>query len=688
MARTLFVASPEPRTGKPMITVGLASFFSEKGMSVGLLRPIVQDRSTDYMLNLFNSGEFIAAPAVGALTYSEFLEDPKGAMPAIVDTYRKLAANVDVVLVSGSDFEGVAGFDEFEFNCRISANIGAHMAVVLSALDRTPQQVMDAGRLAIATAKGEFADVAGVVISRAPKDDLNSYRHKVEKIPTYVVPEDPLLTAPRVVDILNSTDAQMISGKRENMLREAESLLVCGMNATHVLERLRDGQVVIAAADRPELLITVAAAHAASGAPDLAGLLLNGEFTTPPRVLDLIADLVPDLPIMSVPTNTFETAQAASKTRGPVLLSTPRKLKVAQEIVREHIPPFAMESILGAPKVDIVTPLMFQTDLLEKAAANRQRIVLPEPEDDRVLEAAATVLRKGVADLILLGDEEKVLARAAELKLDLSKARIISPHDEELVEKYATEFARLREKKGVTLEQAREKIQDVSYFGTMMVHMNDADGMVSGAAHTTAHTIVPSFQTIKTKPGTSIVSSVFLMLMKDRVHVYGDCAVNLDPTAEQLADIAISSAETAAQFGVEPRVAMISYSTGTSGSGPDVDKVREATELVRQKAPELAVDGPLQFDASVDETVAKKKVPDSPVAGKATVFIFPDLNTGNTTYKAVQRSSGAVAVGPILQGLNKPVNDLSRGALVEDIINTVAITAVQAQALHADSSDK
>ena len=326
-----------------------------------------------------------------------------------------------------------------------------------------------------------------------------------------------------------------------------------------------------------------------------------------------------------------------------------------------------------------VTPLAFQADLIERARAERKRIVLPEPDDDRVLRAADAILRRGIADLVLLGDETTVRARATELGLDIAAARVVATNDPELLEKYAEEFARLRAKKGVTLEQAREKVQDVSYFGTMMVHMGDADGMVSGAAHTTAHTIVPSFQIIKTKPGTSIVSSVFLMLLQDRVLVYGDCAVNPEPNAAELADIAISSAATARQFGVEPRVAMLSFSTGTSGKGADVDKVREATELVRAKEPDLAVEGPIQYDAAIDPTVAAKKAPDSLVAGRANVFIFPDLSSGNIGYKAVQRSSGAIAIGPVLQGLNKPVNDLSRGALVEDIINTVAITAVQAQ---------
>lgn len=339
----------------------------------------------------------------------------------------------------------------------------------------------------------------------------------------------------------------------------------------------------------------------------------------------------------------------------------------------------AAATLRGTEAPTAVTPLAFQADLIERARADRKRIVLPEPDDDRVLQAAAQVLAAGIADITFVGDADYVAKRAGELGLDLSAAQVISVNDPAYLERYAEEFARLRAKKGVTLEQAREKVTDVSYFGTMMVHMGDADGMVSGAAHTTAHTIVPSFQIIKTAPGVSVVSSIFLMAMKDRVWAFGDCAVNPNPTAEQLADIAVTSARTAAQFGVTPRVAMLSYSTGTSGSGPDVDVVVEATRLAREKAPELAIEGPIQFDAAVDEAVASKKLPGSEVAGKATVFVFPELEAGNIGYKAVQRSSGALAVGPILQGLNKPVNDLSRGALVEDIVNTVALTAVQAQ---------
>ena len=373
-------------------------------------------------------------------------------------------------------------------------------------------------------------------------------------------------------------------------------------------------------------------------------------------------------------------AEAAAASVVAVILTggTP-SLEVDVPVLTLPLGEDAAATLRAAATPTAVTPLAFQADLIERARADRKRIVLPEPDDDRVLQAAAQVLAAGIADITFVGDADYVAKRSGELGLDLSAAQVVSVDDPAYRERYAEEFARLRAKKGVTLAQAREKVTDVSYFGTMMVHMGDADGMVSGAAHTTAHTIVPSFQIIKTAPGVSVVSSIFLMAMKDRVWAFGDCAVNPNPTPEQLADIAVTSARTAAQFGVTPRVAMLSYSTGTSGAGPDVDAVVEATRLAREKAPELAIEGPIQFDAAVDAAVASKKLPGSDVAGKATVFVFPSLEAGNIGYKAVQRSSGALAVGPVLQGLNKPVNDLSRGALVEDIVNTVALTAVQAQ---------
>ena len=340
--------------------------------------------------------------------------------------------------------------------------------------------------------------------------------------------------------------------------------------------------------------------------------------------------------------------------------------------------PADFAGLVAAAKSDVRTPLMFQHELMERARNNRRTIVLPEADEERILRAAAILAAGDIADLILLGDPAAVAARADELGLDLAGVRVQDPTDAALVERFAAEYARLRAHKGVTEAQARETLTDLSYFATMMIHLGLADGMVSGAVHTTANTIRPALEFIKTTPGTSIVSGYFLMCLHDRVLVFADCAVNPNPTAENLAEIALASAQTAASFGIEPKVALLSYSTGTSGAGPDVERVAEAARLLRERAPELPVEGPIQFDAAIDPVVAATKLPGSPVAGAATVFIFPDLNTGNTTYKAVQRTAGAIAIGPVLQGLRKPINDLSRGALIADIVNTVAITAIQA----------
>jgi phosphate acetyltransferase len=485
---------------------------------------------------------------------------------------------------------------------------------------------------------------------------------------------------------MDSVAGTLVAGDGELLSREVEDVLVGAMSIEHLLERLHDGVVVIVPGDRSDILLGLLMAHTAEGFPSLAGIILNGGFTPPAIVERLVDGLGSRLPLIRTDLGTFKSASAAAGTRGRLTADSQRKVDTALALFEKHTDAEEALAALEVPAPEVVTPLMFEYELLDRARSDRKHVVLPEGSDDRILRAASTLLQREVADLTILGDEASIRSRATELGLDLSAAKVIDPKSGQLLERFAAEYTELRKHKGMTVERAREIVSSVSYFGTMMVQLGLADGMVSGAAHTTAHTIKPSFEIIKTTPGTSVVSSVFLMCLEDRVLVYGDCAVNPDPTAEQLADIAISSAETAAQFGIEPRIAMLSYSTGSSGSGADVDKVRTATELVRERRPDLSVEGPIQYDAAVDASVAQTKMPDSAVAGRATVFVFPDLNTGNNTYKAVQRSAGAVAVGPVLQGLRKPVNDLSRGALVQDIVNTVAITAIQAQALTSEGS--
>ena len=685
MARSIYIASPSAGTGKSTVALGLIVCLTKVVAKVGVFRPFVdsRDRGADPFLALLLARSGSSAPATGCIgvTWDEYHADPEEALSRIVSSYRALARDHDVVIIDGSDFTDVAGTPELDLNARVAANIGVPVLLVVSGRD-APEDVRASVEVSVAEIAENHARTVAVIANRCPaatRGAVAAALSGIEGLTVTTLPEVPLLSAPSVREIADAVEGTLIAGDAALLEREAEGVLVAAMDVSHVLERLAEGQVVIVPADRSAVIISLAAAHASTGFPNLAGLVLNGGFRVAPHVLKLIRGLEQPLPVITSPLDTFAAASVAGSLRGKLGGASEHKLDVAVTTFEQETDLGALLATLEVEPSDVVTPIMFQAELVEHARAARKTIVLPESDDDRILRAADAIMRRGIADIVLLGDETTVRARAAELGLDISAARVVSTSDPALSEKYAAEFARLRAKKGVTLEQARERIQDVSYFGTMMVHMGDADGMVSGAAHTTAHTIVPSFQIIKTRPGTSIVSSVFLMLLEDRVLVYGDCAVNPDPTAEQLADIAISSAATARQFGVEPRVAMLSFSTGTSGKGADVDKVRRATELVRAKAPELAVEGPIQYDAAIDPAVAAKKAPDSLVAGRANVFIFPDLSSGNIGYKAVQRSSGAIAIGPVLQGLNKPVNDLSRGALVEDIINTVTITAVQAQ---------
>lgn len=683
MARSIYIASPNAGTGKSTVALGLIVCLTKVVAKVGVFRPFVDSRDEDPFLNLLLARSGSATPAAQCIgvTWDEYHAAPEESLSRIVDAYRAMARDHDVVIIDGSDFTDVAGTPELDLNARVAANIGVPVLLVVSGRG-APEDVRASVEVSVAEIAENHARTVAVIANRCPaatRGAVAAALSGIEGLTVTTLPEVPLLSAPSVREIADAVEGTLIAGDAALLEREAEGVLVAAMDVSHVLERLAEGQVVIVPADRSAVIISLAAAHASTGFPNLAGLVLNGGFRVAPHVLKLIRGLEQPLPVITSPLNTFAAASVAGSLRGRLGGASEHKLDVAVTTFEQETDLGALLATLEVEPSDVVTPIMFQAELVEHARAVRKTIVLPESDDDRILRAADAIMRRGIADIVLLGDETTVRARAAELGLNISAARVVSTSDPVLSEKYAAEFARLRAKKGVTLEQARERIQDVSYFGTMMVHMGDADGMVSGAAHTTAHTIVPSFQIIKTRPGTSIVSSVFLMLLEDRVLVYGDCAVNPEPTAEQLADIAISSAATARQFGVEPRVAMLSFSTGTSGKGADVDKVRRATELVRAKAPELAVEGPIQYDAAIDPTVAAKKAPESAVAGRANVFIFPDLSSGNIGYKAVQRSSGAVAVGPVLQGLNKPVNDLSRGALVEDIINTVAITAVQAQ---------
>ncbi|MDI6944787.1 phosphate acetyltransferase [Microbacterium barkeri] len=699
MARSIYITSAEGHSGKSTAALGVLDALSRATPRVGVFRPIARSSAErDYVLEMLldHDGVDLAYEECVAVTYDDVRADPDAALARIVERFKAVEAKCDAVVVLGSDYTDVGSPAELAYNARVAVNLGTPVLLVLggraqqghteqlgTTSPRTPEEVAQIAALAVSELVRERAELLATIVNRADgarRDEILAAVGAVTpSAPVWAIPEDRMLVAPSMGDVLRAVDGRLVNGDEALLTREALGVVIAAMSMENVLPRLTEGACLIVPGDRSEVLLAALLANASGTFPSIAGIILNGPFEVPEAVSRLLEGLGSRLPVIRADGDTYTTAVRVMSARGRLAAGSPQRYNLALSLFESSVDVEELTRVLGVARATVVTPLMFEYTLLERARADRRHIVLPEGDDDRVLRAAGILLQRGVAELTILGEPFEVRARAIELGVDIREAHVLSPFDPVHVHKFATEYARLRAHKGVTYERAADTVTDVSYFGTMMVHMGLADGMVSGAAHTTAHTIRPAFEVIKTEPGVSVVSSVFLMALADRVLVYGDCAVIPDPTSEQLADIAITSAQTARQFGVEPRVAMLSYSTGESGTGADVDKVREATRLARERAPELPIEGPIQYDAAADAAVAKAKLPGSEVAGRATVFVFPDLNTGNNTYKAVQRSAGAVAIGPVLQGLNKPINDLSRGALVEDIVNTVAITAIQAQ---------
>jgi len=696
VTRSIYITSIEGHAGKSTIALGMLDTLSHETERVGVFRPVARSGDErDYVLEMLlaHVGVDLDYDECVGVSYDDVHADPDAALSEIVSRFKAVERQCDAIVILGSDYTDVGSPTELGFNARIAANLGAPVLLVLGGQlsevpgSRTPDDMRQAFVVARQELSSAHAQVLGIVVNRADPLMLDqiiaSVQEESHRVPVWAIPEDRFLIAPSIASLMEAVDGTLIAGDPALLGRESLGVVVGAMSMENVLTRLIEGGVVIVPGDRSDVLLGVLMANAAETFPSVSAIILNGGFELLPQIALLIDGLDRTIPIIRTALGTYDTARRLTQTRGRLAAESQRKYDTALALFEQHVDADVILRLLDVSRSDVVTPLMFEYDLLDRARSNPQRIVLPEGTDDRILRAASTLLRRGVAQLTILGDEADIRARATELGLDISEAAFLSPFDPELREQFAVEYTRLRAHKGMRLEEARDTVTDVSYFGTMMVHLGLADGMVSGAAHTTAHTIRPGFEIIKTNPGVSVVSSVFLMCLEDRVLVYGDCAVNPDPNAEQLADIAISSANTAMQFEIDPRIAMLSYSTGASGAGADVEKVRAATALVRSRQPDLLVEGPIQYDAAVDASVGKSKMPDSQVAGRATVFIFPDLNTGNNTYKAVQRSAGAVAIGPVLQGLRKPINDLSRGALVQDIVNTVAITAIQAQTLRA-----
>ncbi|MER7817142.1 phosphate acetyltransferase [Streptomyces sp. NPDC096153] len=687
MTRSVYVTGIDRGDGRQVVDLGVMELLTRQVGRVGVFRPLVHD-GPDRLFDLLCVRYRLSqdpATAYG-MDYHEAaaLQAEKGTdelVSRLVDRFHEVARDYEVVLVLGTDFRATQLPDELALNARLANEFGASVIPVVGGKGQTAESVRAEARNAHRAYEVLGCDVLAMIVNRVAAEDRDAIAERLTArlpVPCYVLPDEPALAAPTVAQVSQALGATVLLGDDSGLARDALDFVFGGAMLPNVLNALKPGCMLVTPGDRADLVVGALAAHSA-GTPPIAGLLLTLDERPGDSILALASRLAPGTPVISVPGGSWPTAAELFSLEGKLNAATPRKAETALGLFERHVDTAGLLARLEVARTGRVTPMMFEHDLLEQARADRRRVVLPEGTEERVLRAADVLVRRDVCDLTLLGDTDVIRKKAADLGIDLGDVRLIDPATSELRPRFAELYAQMRAHKGVTVELAHDVVSDVNYFGTLMVQEGLADGMVSGSVHSTAATIRPAFEIIKTKPGASIVSSVFFMCLADKVLVYGDCAVNPDPDAEQLADIAVQSAATAARFGVEPRIAMLSYSTGTSGSGADVDKVREATKLVRERHPGLRIEGPIQYDAAVEPSVAATKLPDSEVAGQATVLIFPDLNTGNNTYKAVQRSAGAVAVGPVLQGLRKPVNDLSRGALVSDIVNTVAITAIQSQ---------
>ncbi|ALV42305.1 phosphate acetyltransferase [Pseudarthrobacter sulfonivorans] len=688
MAKGIYVSATTPGSGKSLVALGLADTLHRHADRIGFFKPVVHgpDAASDPMVALMKSRFALDDDRCrGGLTSTEvraLLADGKRADidARCVEIFAEIAKHCDVVIVEGTDLTGQDAAVEFDLNARLANNLAAPVVAVVGAKGLSVAEAAAAVEVARKELVAEKCTLLAIMVNRADPDLMEEIAAAIKpgasNRPVYVLPELEEIARPTTGEVATALGVRQIAGLAD-MERDVRDIKVAAMNVGNFLNVLDEGALVIVPGDRADVMVACLASSFSPEFPVPSALILTGGLSPDANIYPLLAQA--PFPVFAASQDTYTTAKRVSEVRSEIWSGHRRKVASALGLWSKRVDEAELVERLHLPRLERMTPLRFLHDLIERARGQRRHVVLPEGTDVRILQAAEILHRRDVCDLTLLGPDSQVRELAAANGVDLAGINIVDPATSELRQGFAEKYAELRAHKGVDLPKALEIMQDGSYFGTMMVQLGVVDGMVSGAAHTTAHTIRPALEFVKTRDGVKIVSSVFLMLMPDRVLVYGDCAVNPDPNVEQLADIALASAETAVQFGVEPRVAMLSYSTGGSGSGEAVDEVRQATELVRERRPDLAVEGPIQYDAAVDASIAESKMPGSSVAGQATVFIFPDLNTGNNTYKAVQQSSGAVAVGPVLQGLRKPVNDLSRGCTVEDIVNTVAITAIQAQ---------
>ena len=696
MINSIYITTTEPYSGKSLVSLGFTELLLRRTHSIGIFRPVIEappakqrDKNIDLLLTHFNlkidyedTYAFYRRDVFDMIAEGRYDE----VLDRIIAKYKTLESQCDFVLCIGSDFEGSPAM-EFDYNADIAHNLGSPVLIVTSTVDQDIEETINEVKIALEAFEEHGCQILGTIVNRTDPEIMYDLLEALEdELPDRkkllsVIPARQMLSSPTIKEVCEHMDARVLYGE-EHLDRLAYHYLVIAMRIRNYLGHLKSNALLVTPGDRSDVILSALQAHQSQNYPKIAGLLLTGGLKPPASVDLLLSGLTDIIPILSVPTDTYQTAMNIGNVRSYITANNQPKIKLSLRLFDRHVDTVALEKQLSALPDQGITPKMFMYNLVQQAKSDKKHIVLPEGADERILRAAASLLRNNVVDLTFLGKPEEVNSAIYNLGLrrELQGVPIINPSASPKAHEYAVKLMELRQHKGMNMDMALDQLTDVSYYGTMMVYMGDADGMVSGAMHTTQHTIRPALQFVKTKPGFSVVSSVFFMALPDRVLVYGDCAVNPNPTAEQLAEIAIASSDTAKAFGIkQPRIAMLSYSSGESGEGEDVVRVREATKLAKERRPDLILEGPMQYDAAVSADVAAAKMPGSKVAGQATVFIFPDLNTGNNTYKAVQRETGAIAIGPVLQGLNKPVNDLSRGCTVEDVINTVAITAIQAQ---------
>ncbi|MBD3797422.1 MAG: phosphate acetyltransferase [Campylobacterales bacterium] len=687
--KSLYIASNEKNVGSLFISMGMMEILKRKLHRVAFFRPVIADRKKqDYNIEFILQRYKLDIPydaCVGFdIAYVEEMiaqKKEKELINQLIEKFQYLQKNYDFVLCEGINKDALSHTIAYDLNMELAKNFSAGYINIIGAKDKDPKDIFEDLLIENEHINAQALNHFVSFLNRVPKENMGSLKTLCDKTSytTFLVQENEKLGLSTIEDLIESLGAKKVFVDTNDYDRTFKEVRVAALSLDNFLDHIKEDDLIIVPADRSDIILGLLGALHSSHYPNISGIVFPFNMSIHPNIERLIDGLSSfKIPILSVETDTYNTAKNILKLHPRFRISSERKIALALGEFYKSIDLECIEKRIAQNYGDIMTPQMFEYKLFTMASAKKKTIVLPESEDERILRAAEIILRRNVADIILLGDPLQITEHYQKLGLDLLRAQIIDNRNSELFEGFVQKFYEMRKSKGLSLAAARDAMMHRNYFATMMVEWGAADGMVSGAIHSTADTMRPALQIIKTPKDISIVSSVFFMCFDTKVLVYGDCAINQDPDAATLADIAIASAQTATLFEIEPKVAMLSYSTGKSGSGTEVQKVKDATRIVKEKAPHLLVEGPIQYDAAINKEVALQKLPNSKVAGEASVFIFPDLNTGNNTYKAVQRSSGAVAIGPIVQGLRKPVNDLSRGCLVADIVNTIAITAIQA----------